>query len=85
MVDTMAAKKDIAKVFRTGRSQAVRIPKRYRFDCDEVFIERKGEKVILTPRKQPLTWKEFFATSRGFSEDFEVPEDLPPKPIVPWR
>jgi antitoxin VapB len=83
MISTMAAKKDIAKVFRTGRSQAVRIPKRYRFDCDEVFIERKGEKVILTPRKKPRTWKEFFATAPRFSKDFVLPDDPPPEPVGP--
>ena len=38
-----------AKVFNSGRSQAVRIPKEYRFDVDEVFINRIGETVVLTP------------------------------------
>jgi len=35
-----------AMVFTTGRSQAVRIPKEYRFACDEVLIERDGHRVI---------------------------------------
>ncbi|HVA16416.1 MAG TPA: type II toxin-antitoxin system VapB family antitoxin [Candidatus Dormibacteraeota bacterium] len=48
-----------AKVFKTGRSQAVRIPKEYRFACEEVLIERDGDRVILTPR--PKTWREYFA------------------------
>lgn len=38
---------DTAKVFVTGRSQAVRLPKRYRFDADEVCIARVGELVVL--------------------------------------
>ena len=38
-----------AKVFTSGRSQAVRIPKEYRFDAEEVFINRVGDAVILTP------------------------------------
>lgn len=36
-----------AKVFWSGRSQAVRIPKDFRFDSDEVIIRREGQKVIL--------------------------------------
>ncbi|MBR1458931.1 MAG: AbrB/MazE/SpoVT family DNA-binding domain-containing protein, partial [Oscillospiraceae bacterium] len=38
-----------AKVFTSGRSQAVRIPKEFRFDTEEVFINRVGDAVILTP------------------------------------
>lgn len=41
---------DTAKVFKTGRSQAVRLPKEYRFDTDEVTIERVGNAVILRPK-----------------------------------
>lgn len=40
-----------AKVFTSGRSQAVRIPKEYRFDVDEVFINKIGDTVMLTPVK----------------------------------
>ena len=40
---------EVAKVFTTGRSQAVRIPKQYRFDTDELYINKIGEAVILTP------------------------------------
>lgn len=40
---------EIAKVFMTGRSQAVRIPKKYRFDSSEVEIRRQGNKLILSP------------------------------------
>lgn len=38
-----------AKLFWNGRSQAVRLPKEFRFDGDEVEISREGEVVILTP------------------------------------
>jgi antitoxin VapB len=61
-------KREIAKVFKTGRSQAVRIPKRFRFATAEVLIERDGEKVILTPR--PRSWKEYFATAPRLPADF---------------
>jgi len=35
-----------AKIFKNGRSQAVRLPKEFRFDCDEVFIQPPQERSI---------------------------------------
>ncbi len=73
-----STKRAKAKVFKTGRSQAVRIPKEYRFSCDEVFLERDGERVILTPK--PRSWRDYFATARRFSDDYpERIEDAPPQ------
>ncbi len=40
-----------AKLFSNGRSQAVRLPREFRFDGDEVFIKRVGNAVVLLPRK----------------------------------
>lgn len=51
--------KNIAKVFMSGRSQAVRIPNAFRFDTQEVSIVRKGASLLLTPRR-PMTWSRFF-------------------------
>lgn len=62
----------IAKVFMTGRSQAVRLPAAFRFDADEVYIRRDevtGD-VILSSR--PENWDGFFAALA----DAEVPEDF---------
>ena len=39
-----------AKIFRNGASQAVRLPKEFRFDADEVCIKRVGSAVILFPK-----------------------------------
>lgn len=39
----------IAKIFRHGRSQAVRLPKEFRFEGTEVRVSRVGDKVILEP------------------------------------
>jgi antitoxin VapB len=73
-------KRQTTKVFRSGRRQAVRIPKAYRFDCDEVFIEREGDRVILTSR--PVSFKEYFARSSRFTEDFpDEIEDKPPQAL----
>jgi antitoxin VapB len=46
---------DTAKLFKTGRSQAVRLPKKYRFDGDEVYIQRVGAGVMLLPRRPKQT------------------------------
>ena len=40
---------ETTKIFMTGRSQAVRIPKKYRFNTDEVEIRRQGNSIILSP------------------------------------
>ena len=47
---------DTAKVFWTGRSQAVRLPKDYRFDCAEVRIRRHGNAIILEPIEDNWNW-----------------------------
>lgn len=47
---------DTAKVFTTGRSQAVRLPKAYRFNTKEVLIERQGDAVILRPKLDKNEW-----------------------------
>ena len=58
----------VAKIFMNGRSQAVRLPKEYRFDTDEVYITRKGKNIIISP-KEP-TWDEFFDSNSVFDNDF---------------
>jgi antitoxin VapB len=61
-----------AKVFRSGNSQAVRLPKDFRFDVEEVEISREGDAVILRPRSGgSKRWASLHAAmSRGFSADF---------------
>ena len=69
-----------AKLFKNGRSQAVRLPKEFRLPGDEVYIERKGGKVILWPKqKTPITWAELFAQMKPALEDFmtERPMNVP--------
>jgi antitoxin VapB len=67
-----------AKIFTTGQSQAVRLPKEFRFDTDEVFISKEGEKVILFP-KHKLTWDEYFSTAEKFP-DFDVEREKVSQP-----
>jgi antitoxin VapB len=47
---------DNAKVFWSGRSQAVRLPKEFRFDTDEVRIRKHGNAVILEPVAADWAW-----------------------------
>jgi antitoxin VapB len=64
-----------AKVFTTGRSQAVRLPKAFRFDTDEVTIEKVGNAVVLRPK---LTGKdEWWAEMEKVLAGFEgMPEHI---------
>ena len=61
-----------AKVFRSGNSQAVRLPKDFRFDVEELEVSREGDAVILRPRQDASTrWASLrAAVNRGFSADF---------------
>lgn len=58
-----------AKLFKKGRSQAVRLPKEFRFPGNEVYIEKRGSLVILRP-KETLDWDEFFSRPSPFPRDF---------------
>lgn len=62
----------IARVFRSGNSQAVRLPKEFRFEVDEVEVSREGDALILRPKRdvgQP--WASLrAAVVRGVSDDF---------------
>lgn len=58
----------MAKVFENGRSQAVRLPKEYRFSEEEVAINKIGDVVILMPKENK--WSGFLNSLNIFSEDF---------------
>ncbi|TDR94568.1 antitoxin [Enterovirga rhinocerotis] len=66
-----------AKVFWTGRSQAVRLPKEFRFDGDVVLIRKEGSRVILEPVAKDWAWLD--AIQGPLDEDFvrATEEDLP--------
>ena len=66
-----------AKVFRSGNSQAVRLPKEFQLDVNEVEIFRRGNEIVLLPR--PKSWDDYFKHGRRFTDDFpEEIEDSPP-------
>ncbi|MBA7540277.1 Antitoxin VapB2 [subsurface metagenome] len=64
---------DTAKVFVNGRSQAVRLPKEYRFDEDDVFIKKIDDVVMLIPRDK--VWKTFRNSFNKFSDDLLLERD----------
>lgn len=64
-----------AKVFTSGNSQAVRLPKQFRLDTTEVFIYKEGNQLILTPKMN--SWDGFIEGFSGFSDDFSTQENLP--------
>ena len=67
-----------AKVFMTGRSQAIRLPKEFRFEGKEVEIFRRGDEVIL--REKPVTAERFFQLLAQMPDDFyseERVDELP--------
>jgi antitoxin VapB len=70
-----------AKLFMNNRSQAVRLPKEFRFDCKEVTIRKRGDEVILSPR--PGSVAEYLANRIPVGDDFvriiETMDDPPPQ------
>ena len=66
-----------AKVFWTGRSQAVRLPKDFRFLTSEVEIHREGERVVLEPptlERDAQGWPVAWWDLAGAAPEFEVGE-----------
>lgn len=57
-----------AKLFANGRSQAVRLPKNFRFSGTDVFIKKIGNMVVLLPKDDP--WSSLVNSLDQFSEDF---------------
>ena len=65
----------IAKVFKNGASQAVRLPKEFRFDAAEVRIKRIGSALLLFPEKS--AWDLMGRAIGGADEDFMAARDQP--------
>jgi antitoxin VapB len=61
-----------AKLFRNGRSQAVRLPSDYRFEGSEVFVRRDPATGDVILSRRPESWEDFFELMRGI----DVPSDF---------
>lgn len=74
-----------AKLFRNGRSQAVRLPARFRFEgAGEVFVSKVGDKVVLSAK--PSSWDDFFDAKPDGAEGFLLRRhDRPPQKRRPFR
>lgn len=59
---------ETAKIFENGRSQAVRLPKKFRFSEDEVYIQDLGKAVLLVPKNE--VWQTFLEGVNDFTVDF---------------
>ena len=58
---------ETAKIFENGRSQAVRLPKKFRFNTDEVIVQQLGDAVILVPMES--MWQTFMDGLNSFTDD----------------
>lgn len=58
---------ETAKLFENGRSQAVRLPKKFRFTGEEVFVRKVGHVVMLIPKN--AAWETFMDGLNSFSDD----------------
>lgn len=65
-----------AKLFRNGKSQAVRLPKEFRFNGDQVYLKQVGDAVILLPYDTP--WQVMVDSLSLFSADFMQERSQPP-------
>lgn len=70
----------IAKLFQNGGSQAVRLPKDFRFEGSEVRIRKENDKVIIEPL-YPRSWPAGFWDRFGPDPDFDVGPPLPATPV----
>lgn len=61
-----------AKLFMNGRSQAVRLPANYRFNCKEVYIRRNPDTGDVVISRKPGSWADYFE----LLEKMNVPEDF---------
>ena len=64
-----------AKLFQNGQSQAVRLPKEFRFEDDHVFVKKSGNVVMLIPAKN--SWDTLVQSLAKFSDDFMAERKQP--------
>jgi antitoxin VapB len=66
---------DTARLFQSGRSQAVRLPKAYRFEGAEVVVRHLGNGVLLLPMNDP--WAMLDAALAAFEPGFQLTREQP--------
>ena len=78
LIGDRTASLDTARVFSSGRSQAVQLPESCFLMDDEVFINRIGDLIVLVPKKD--RWKNLIASLSQFTDDF-LNEEIPALPL----
>jgi antitoxin VapB len=75
----------IAKVFKSGNSQAIRLPKEFRLKVTQVELVRQGEDILIRQPKK-VTLMDAFHAMASMPDDFfkDGIEDPPPEPIEGW-
>jgi antitoxin VapB len=68
-----------AKLFKNGRSQAVRLPKEFRFEGTQVLIKKVGNAVVLIPEQG--SWQTLFDSLERFSDDFMESRNQPEQQV----
>jgi antitoxin VapB len=66
---------DTAKIFQNGKSQAIRLPKEYRFSGTKVYVKRLGNAVVLIPEQD--SWQTLVDSLTLFSDDFMADRQQP--------
>ncbi len=64
-----------AKIFQTGRSQAVRLPKEFRFSCSEVVVRHLGNGLLLLPLES--SWEILESAMSAFEPEFQLQRNQP--------
>lgn len=72
----------VTKVFKSGNSRAVRLPREFQLPLGEVEICRRGDEIVLRERKPDI--RDAVDAMRELARLIELPEDRPPLPIEPW-
>ena len=72
----MKCGKKIAKLFMSGRSQAIRLPKEFRMEGEEVNIQRSGNVLIITPKPLQESWDDWYESFNKMSGVLPEREEL---------
>jgi antitoxin VapB len=75
----MSAERKV-KLFRNGRSQAVRIPREFELPDEDAIMRKEGDKLIIEPAKPPSLLA-LLRTLKPIKDDFAPVEDLPAEPF----
>ncbi|MFQ6094076.1 MAG: antitoxin [bacterium] len=68
-----------AGLFRSGQSQAVRLPKEFSFSGNKVFIKKVGDAVVLIPYQE--SWQSLFSSLEQFTDDFMAERGQPEQQV----